>query len=189
MPYDLRAAENADQKQAIGTVVAGLVADDSSVVLDNGSTMVAVARELRGHSLTALCLSLRSAFELGDAGGITVITPGGTVAAESLRYDVGACLQAVDEFSADVAVLGACAAHPAKGLTVTTQQDARVKRAVIATSARTILAATGDKLARNSSFRFGHLEDIDDLVTTADAPEATLEAFAAVGTRVHLAPE
>ncbi|MCP9383171.1 DeoR/GlpR transcriptional regulator, partial [Cutibacterium acnes] len=53
-------------------------------------------------------------------------------------------------------------------------------------SARVILAATSDKLSRTSSFRFGGIEDIDDLVTMQDAPQATLDAFRAAGSKVHV---
>lgn len=61
-----------------------------------------------------------------------------------------------------------------------------VKRAILASSARVILAATSDKLSRTSSFRFGGIEDIDDLVTMQDAPQATLDAFRAAGSKVHV---
>lgn len=62
-----------------------------------------------------------------------------------------------------------------------------VKRAILASSARVVLAATGDKLSRTSSFRFGDIEDIDDLVTTRDAPQVTLDAFRVAGSRVYVA--
>jgi len=40
---------------------------------------------------------------------------------------------------------------------------------------------------RTSSFRVGPLEEIDDLVTTPDAPESALEEIRAAGVQVHLA--
>lgn len=187
MPYSLRAAENAEGKQMIARTVSGLVEDDMSVVIDNGSTMVAVAQALAGRRITALCVSLRSAVILGDAGGAAVVTPGGMVGAESLRYGGAACREALDGFRADLAVVGTCSAQPATGLTVTTSEDALVKRAIIGSSARVVLAATGDKLLRTSAFRFGTHEDVDDLVTTQDAPANVLAAFESAGARVHIA--
>lgn len=186
LPYSLRAAENAEGKRAIAEAVSSLVEDDMSLVIDNGSTMVAVAGALAGRRVTALCVSLRAAVIVGDAGG-AVVTPGGMISAESLRYGGAACLEALDGFRADLAVVGTCSAQPATGLTVTTSEDALVKRAIIAASARVVLAATGDKLLRTSAFRFGTHEDVDDLVTTADAPVSVLEAFESAGARVHIA--
>lgn len=186
MPYPLRAAEHAAEKAAIAAIVATLVEDDMSLVIDNGSTMVAVADALVGRPLTALCLSLRAAVALGGSSAADIVVPGGRVVHQSLRCAPSACLTALEGFRADLAVLGACSASPVQGLTVTTHEDAQVKRAAIASAARVILAVTGDKIARTSSFRFGVTEDVDDLVTTPDAPEAALEEFRAAGVRVHL---
>jgi len=187
MPYSLRSAENAESKTALAQLVSRLVTDDMSVIIDNGSTMVAVAQALQERPITALCLSLRAALPLGGGGVATVSTPDGTLMPESLRYEAASCLRALGEFRADVAIVGTCSASPAMGLTVTTHQDAQVKRAILASSARVVLAATGDKLSRTSSFRFGDIEDIDDLVTTRDAPQVTLDAFRVAGSRVYVA--
>ena len=116
-----------------------------------------------------------------------VSTPGGPVQAPSLRAGAAASLAALADFRADLAIVGACSASPSGGLTVTTFDDAAIKRAILAASARVVLAATGDKLARTSAFRFGTHEDVDDLVTTADAPVSVLEAFESAGARVHIA--
>lgn len=58
---------------------------------------------------------------------------------------------------------------------------------VSAASARVVLAATGDKLTRTSAFRFGVVGDLDDLVTTRDAPPEMLDEFVTAGVSVHLA--
>ncbi|MEL4357240.1 MULTISPECIES: DeoR/GlpR family DNA-binding transcription regulator [unclassified Luteococcus] len=187
LPYELRAAENADGKRAIAQLLSGLVSDDMSIILDNGSTMDAVARALAGRRVTALCMSLRAAVELSSEPGPVVITPGGPVQQPSLRSGSAASLAALADFRADLAVMGACSVNPAQGLTVTTHEDAQVKRAIIGASSRVVLAATGDKLTRTSTFRFGSIEDLDDLVTTPEAPPELLDEFIAAGVRVHLA--
>ena len=187
LPYHLRAAENADAKVAIAKVINDLVVDDMAIILDNGSTMAIIAEALRNRPITALCLSLRSALPLADAGTATVVTPGGTVMPETFRYEATACLQALHDFRADMAIVGTCAAAAAHGLTVTTYEDAQIKRSILATSSRVTLAATGEKLTRTSSFRFGNIEDVDDLVTTSEAPDTTVETFRQAGTSSHIA--
>ncbi|WP_058235362.1 DeoR/GlpR family DNA-binding transcription regulator [Devriesea agamarum] len=186
-PYALRAAEHADDKESIARLVASLIHDDMSIILDNGSTTVAIAHALVGKPLTALCLSLRSAVPLGESEAATVITPGGQIKPGSLRTTASESIAALKDFRADVAIIGTCSATPSNGLTVTTHEDAKVKQAIIASSAHVILAATGDKLSRTSSFRFADLDDINDLVTTADAPESALDEFRTAGVIVHIA--
>ncbi|WP_116116004.1 DeoR/GlpR family DNA-binding transcription regulator [Austwickia chelonae] len=186
-PYAVRALENSSAKTAIASHVASLIGDGTSVVLDNGSTVTSVARALSGRPITALCLSLHAAVELGGGDATAVIVPGGRIAPGGLSADAASSIATLDNFRADTAVIGACSAAPSAGLTVTASEDAMVKRAILACSARVILAATGDKLARTSSFRFGQVEDLDDLVTTQDAPEQALDEFHAAGVHIHFA--
>ena len=78
-------------------------------------------------------------------------------------------------------------ARNAKGEDVVGTMTAGSKREMLGASNRVVLLATGSKLTRTSSFRFADLEDIDDLVTTPDAPAALLDGFRAAGVAVHLA--
>lgn len=188
MPHTLRATEHLEEKRAIAAVVATLVGDDESVVLDAGTTLVAVAHELVGRRLTVFCLSLHAAVAVGSHRSTQVIVPGGVVDPGGLAAGAAAALPALHDLRADVAVLGACSASPTHGLTATTWEDAQIKRAIVACANRRILATTAEKLTRTSSFRFAGLDEIDDLVTTDDAPAALLEQFRDAGVDVHPAP-
>ncbi|AFV91112.1 DeoR/GlpR transcriptional regulator [Acidipropionibacterium acidipropionici] len=187
MPYAIRASEDLEQKEALGELTASLIEDQQSLVLDNGTTNDAVARSLQDRPLTVLCMSLYSAVILGQSPNTQVITPGGLVSPDSLIATGTASVAAARDMRADVAILGACAASPTHGLTTTTWEDGQIKRAIMACAARRILVATARKLTRTSSFRFAGLEDLDDLVTTDDAPQALIDQFTEAGVVVHLA--
>lgn len=186
-PYERRAAEQLDQKQALARCAGALVQDEDSVILDNGSTLLALAHELAGRPLTAMCMSLHAAVALGGRPQTRVLTPGGPITTDGLGPTSGAAAQALAELRADIALLGACAASPGHGLTSTTWEDALIKKAIIASSSRRIVVATGDKLSRTTSFRVAAIEDIHDLVTTPDAQPTLLQHFVDAGVRVHIA--
>lgn len=186
MPFSVRWDTDAERKQALGAAAAALVADDEALVLDNGTTCFAVAEALAGRPVTVMALSLRPAAALAARPGATVLVPGGPVETDSLAFVSASAVDAVHGMRADVAVLGACSAAPAHGLTSTTYDDARIKRAALAVATRRVLVATADKLVRTSTFRFGDLEDLTHLVTTADAPPEALDEFRAAGVDVHL---
>lgn len=190
MPYTLRSSEDPEQKASLGEHVAGLIPDDTSVIIDNGTTNDAVARALAGRPLTVLCMSLHAALPLAMAPNAAghVIVPGGLLTPQSLSSSTSSAIDAVRDMRADIAVIGACAVSEAHGLTASTWDDAQVKRAIVASASRRILVSTGRKLARTSSFRFAAIDDIDDLVTTDDAPTALLDHFRAAGTTVHVVP-
>jgi DeoR/GlpR family transcriptional regulator of sugar metabolism len=186
LPFSTRLDSNPDVKRALAEVVVTLVDDHESVIVDNGTTCLEVARRLAGRPVTALALSLHAAAALASRPGAYVTVPGGPVETDSLAMTT-AGLQAVRDVRADVAVLGACSASSTHGLTSTTYEDAALKRAVIAASSRTILVAGAEKLSRSSTFRFGGPEDLTHLVTTKDAPDELLALFADLGVSIHLA--
>jgi len=88
----------------------------------------------------------------------------------------------------DVALIGACSADPAHGLTVASWPDAQIKRAALESSARRVLLATAAKFSRTSAHRFGSYEDLDTIITTPDAPAAATYAAREAGVEVITVP-
>lgn len=185
LPFSSRLDDDHVTKAALAEVAAGLVDDHESVIVDNGTTCLEVARCLAGRPITALALSLHAAAALASRPGAYVTVPGGAVETDSLAM-TSSGLEAVREVRVDVAVLGACSASAAHGLTSTTFEDAALKRAVIAAASRTVLVAGAEKLSRSSTFRFGGPEDLTHLVTTDDAPDDLLALFTDLGVGIHL---
>lgn len=185
-PFTARYEIGKTGKQALAAHVATLVADDDSIILDNGTTCFAVAHELVGRPMTVLALSLHAASVLASRPGAAVVVPGGPVEVDSLAMVGSTAIESVTETLADVFILGACSASPGHGLSSTTYEDARIKRAAIAASTRQILVTTAEKLKQTSTFRFGAIEDITDLVTTTDAPPDLLRSYADEGVVVHV---
>ncbi len=186
MPFASRVEADAATKTRLAAAVAHLVEDGESLVLDNGTTCLAVAHALAGRPLTVMALSLHAAATLGARPGASVLVPGGSVETDSLALVGTSVVEAVRELRVDTAVLGACSASPADGLTSTTPEDAQLKRACLAVARRRVLVATPEKFSRTSTFRFAAPDDLTHLVTTADAPGAVLDDFSAAGVEVVL---
>lgn len=186
MPFTSRFEADQQRKHRLAEVVARLVADDESLIVDNGTTCFAVAQHLAGRPVTAMALSLHAAAALATQPGASVLVPGGPVETDTLAFVGTTAVDAVRNLHVDVAVLGACSASAAHGLTSTTFEDAQIKNACITAASRRILVTTAQKLSRTSTFRFGAIEDLTDLVTTDDAPTDTLAIFQSAGVRVQL---
>jgi len=95
-------------------------------------------------------------------------------------------IDVVRDFRADVAVLGACAASVANGLTCINPSDATLKRNILQSAARAILPATPRKLTRSSVHRFAALEDLAELLTTSDIPEESLADLRSSGVPITI---
>lgn len=174
LPFEVRHREGLDEKSRLAAGVSALIADGESVIVDNGTTCYAVALQLAGRPITALALSLHAATALAAVPGCEVIVPGGTVETDSLACTGTQVLEAIRAMRVDTTILGACSASPLAGLTSTSLEDSRIKRAAIDSAARRILAVSADKLTRSSSFKFGDPAELTHLVTTTDAPEDVL---------------
>ncbi len=164
LPYAVRLASRAEAKVAIARSCAELIPEGASVIVDDGSTCAAVARELAGRDLTVLAMSVHVAAALGARAGTRIVTPGGRLDPDELSWVGATAVDAVRAFRADVAVLGVCGWDVSAGLTSSTLDDAEVKRAVLGSAARTIAVTTGDKLGRSASFAVCASEAIDVVV-------------------------
>jgi DeoR/GlpR family transcriptional regulator of sugar metabolism len=187
VPYGVRAAEDQPAKARLAEAAAALINDYDSVIIDNGTTCHAVARELAGRPVTALCLSLHVAAAIAARPGARVIVPGGPVEADTLALYGSQAVDAVRSFSADVLVLGACAASVTRGLTASTYEDAQLKRASILAASKRILVTTGTKLKQTSNFRFGDPADLTHLITTRDSDQEAIDEFRINGVEVTIA--
>jgi len=186
LSYRLLADEDRERKTYLAAAAAALVGDYETVIIDNGTTCLAVAHELAGRPITAMPLSLHAAVVLGSTPGPRVVVPGGPVEPDSLALLSTTAVDAVRAIRADVVVLGACAVSAARGLTSDLYEDAVVKRAAIGSSDRRILVTVADKLTATSSFRFAEPADLTHLVTTDDAPTDLLALFTDHGVEVTL---
>lgn len=187
LPFRLRIAEDLELKNRLAVATAELINDYESVIIDNGTTCHAVATELAGRPVTALCLSLHAAVAIGATPGARVIVPGGPVEPDTLALMGSEAVDAVRSMRADVLVLGTCSASASRGLTSTLYEDALIKRTALESSSRRILVTIADKLNRTSNFRFGVPADLTHLVITDDAPAELLSIFRDDGVEVILA--
>jgi len=182
VPYAVRVFEAAAVKERIGRAVAGLIADGETVALDSGTTTAEVARALRGRRVTVLPLGLRTLVELANDDQIHLIAPGGDVRPGELVVTGDLAEVAFERLRFDTFVLGCCGVEQQHGVTTHVPADARVKRAAVAASRRTIAVADATKLG---GVAFGHVCDLaalERLVT--DAASETIAVMESAGLRV-----
>nr|WP_279631114.1 DeoR/GlpR family DNA-binding transcription regulator [Rathayibacter sp. VKM Ac-2801] len=171
-PFAIRRSEDSTEKTVLARTVAAMIAPGDSVLIDNGTTALAVAEELAGLGITAFALSLHAAAALARTPGNEVIVPGGPVGHDDLAFTGAGAAEAVRAMRFDTAILGACAADPETGLTVASWGDAQVKRAAIESSRRVVLVSTPEKFTRTAAHRFGTFRDLDTIITLPDVPPA-----------------
>jgi DeoR/GlpR family transcriptional regulator of sugar metabolism len=154
-------------KQRVGTAAAELVERNQVILIDSGTTGLALARVVSGRPVTVIALDLKVA-EAAATGQTEVLIPGGRV--RNGYYSlVGSWIGTLlNDIRADIFFMAADAIDET-GVTNSTLDEADVKRAAIAHAKRTILIADHSKIGARSFVHVCPLDQIDMLVTDRGA--------------------
>jgi DeoR family transcriptional regulator, fructose operon transcriptional repressor len=198
LPFAMRALERAEAKARIGVAVADVLRDGEAVLLDSGTTSVAVGRALARRRLTVMAMSLHVATVLsggaaraGSAGGaggqpVRLLMPGGEARPGELALVGPLALASIAALRFDTAVLAPCGLAGGQ-ITAHDLGDAAVKQAMIAASARVVVAADGSKFRQTAMAVVGAIDAIDMVITDVTAPADALDALRAAGVEVRCA--
>jgi DeoR/GlpR family transcriptional regulator of sugar metabolism len=184
-PYGIRALESSDAKAAIGLAAAKLLTDGETVILDGGTTVMEVARALRGRRLTAMPLALRPVFELQESPGIKLLLPGGEVRPGEQSLTGSLTELSISQLRFDTYVLGPCGIDTKAGITTHFLAETAVKRAAARSSQRVIAIADSSKLRRVAFSHVCDLDEIDIVLTDAGADQQSVAELRAMGVDVR----
>ncbi len=165
-----------DSKRRIGAVAARLIPDNSSVILNIGTTTEQVARSLKRHEgLMAITNNLNVAFILSDASGVEVVVTGGMVRKTDGGIVGTVAIDLIKQFKVDFAIIGASAIDEEGSLLDFDYREVRVSRAILQQARTKVLVADVMKFERRAPVEIGHLADIDIFVTDAPPPRPIRE--------------
>jgi len=184
--------QSAVEKAAIGRRAAGLVTSGQSVLLDVGTTALAVAhalverRDLDDVLIVTNGLTIALALEPAMPR-FTVVVTGGTL--RPLQHSLVNPFASpfLETLRADLAFIGCNGVDPERGVTNTNLPEAEVKRRMVLSAERAILVADSSKLGRARLGSVGPLADFDTLVTAGDAAPEVVTRLRLAGLTVLLA--
>lgn len=168
-----------EAKAQLARTAVGLLKNGQTVILDIGTTAVAVAQAIpRGFTGTVITPSLPVAIELADRPGIDVLLAGGRVRAGDLACSNAHTKAFFADVFADIALLGSGGVDATAGLTDFHLDEIDVRRTIIANSASSYILADSSKLGLVAPYRVCELAAVDGLITdqnTAPAVAAAIE--------------
>ena len=175
-------------KRAIAAAAAALVEDGQTIAISSGTTTLELARCLTDRSLTVITNALDVAAVLLDRPGIELIVLGGVVR-RGMHSTLGHLAElALGELRADALFMGIGAVSPEQGLMNDSIPEILTDRALRRSARSCVVLADATKLgAVAPAFVFG-LEEVDTLVTDADADRRQVAALEAHGLTVIVAP-
>jgi DeoR/GlpR family transcriptional regulator of sugar metabolism len=182
--YATRQAVSVRGKQLVGAAAAALVEPNTTVIVDGGTTALAVVtalpRELRG---TVITHSPTIAGALVDHT-VDVYLIGGRLFKHSLVTCGAAAVEAAQGLSADLFLLGVTGVHPEAGLTTGDADEAAMKRTLARRAADTYVLASSEKIGAASRFNVIPLADVAGVITDAGDDDPTVRQLRAQSVRV-----
>ncbi len=184
----LQHMENMDMKARIGRKAAEFIVDEDSLILDSGSTITEIAKNLGSKkNLKVITNALNIALLLGTEMSCEIMVTGGEFKAPTLsltgesaaklfeRIHVGKCFLAAGGISLDA------------GLTYPGFNDLYVKKAMIEAASDVYLVADSTKIGKASFASLGPIELVKYFVTDEGMSDADKKAFEARGVTVIIA--
>ena len=180
-----RLGEAEREKTLIGRAAAELVANGESIILDAGTTTLAIARALN-QECVIITNSLPIAGTLGNRANMTVFITGGEVRGETYALVGPMARSALSGFNADKLFLGATGVSLERGLSTASMLESEVKQAMISAAREVILVAHSAKVGQTFYHTFAQWQQIHKLITDAKLPQKVSEHLKNKGIEVIL---
>jgi DeoR/GlpR family transcriptional regulator of sugar metabolism len=180
--YLARQSDQTDAKQAIARATAALIHPGQVVILDGGTTSLAIAHSLpKGLEATVITTSPPVAVALAAYPGLEVVTIGGRLYRYAMVAVGTSTTTELRGIRADLCILGVLAVHAEVGISVLDREEAAVKQAMIEGAANVVAPAVANKLGTVAPFIVGPTSALTHLVTEMGVSEETLTSYRALG--------
>ncbi|MBQ7446269.1 MAG: DeoR/GlpR transcriptional regulator [Clostridia bacterium] len=170
LPYSVRKLSNVEEKQAIAGVMEKLIPDNANIMMDGSSTALFVVKSLKvKKNLTVITNSAEIVCEISDKPSWRVFATGGILKEGGYAFVGARTVEAIKSFHVDYAIFSCKGIDKTTGLiTDINDADAEVKRAILGSAKRKILAADSTKFDRVSLVEICGVAGVDMIVTDSN---------------------
>ena len=175
-PVSEKAKQYADEKGRIGEGAARLVEPNDSVILASGTTMIQVARHLKGKPhLTIVTNAMNVAMELLHLPGIEIFMLGGMMRLTSTSTVGPVAESMIHQHACRLLFLGVDGFDLEHGLTTSNSLEAHLNREMISAAQQTVVVTDSSKFGLRGFSRICRVEDVDVVITDSKIPESFVQ--------------
>ncbi len=188
MGFDARSTQNVAAKQRIGAAAARLVKDDTTIILDSGTTVFSLARQLPTVTdLVVLTPGVNIALTLMDVAGVTVRLLGGRLDPRIASTVGTPRQQGIEGEIAHIAFLGAGGMDSDYDVVEGSFDIAESKRSLANAARKLVLLADAAKWNTFDRHKVMNVSRFDMVITDESMPEATRDAIRETGVELIIA--
>ena len=183
----VKAALQATEKALIARAAAGLVAPESTVYLDAGTTCLAIAAQLaRRDDITVLTNDFAIIAYLIESSQCELYHTGGHVVRQNESCVGEIAARFIASVNIDICFISA-SSWDMQYISTPTESKVPVKQAAVAASARKILVSDATKYGKVGFFKAVALNELDAVITDGGLAPLARKAMAASGLDVMIA--
>jgi DeoR/GlpR family transcriptional regulator of sugar metabolism len=173
-PFAERLSLETDSKERVARVAAARIRPGSTVIIDAGTTALALARLLPDDpTLTVITPSPAVAVAVAEHSPARVIMIGGELERHSMVANGALAAEAIRRLSADACFLGVTGVHPEHGLTTGELDDAATKRALAERSTEVYVLASEEKIGSVSRYPVLDLDEVTEVIVDPEGTTTT----------------
>jgi DeoR/GlpR family transcriptional regulator of sugar metabolism len=183
-----RAQQHRQEKLAIAAAALDYIKDGDTIILDAGTTTLALAQALKEQVRAAFVItcSVPAALELSSAGYDILLT-GGMVRNKSLALLGRETLTIIERYRADKAFLGSTGFSAERGHSTPNPDDAQIKEALMRIADQTYVLVDSSKYGHNCLTSFARLRDVDLTITDSHLSRNHAKKLEATGAKLRIA--
>jgi DeoR family transcriptional regulator of aga operon len=187
LPMRYRSSRQREEKLRIAAAALRHVRGGMSIALTGGTTTTEIGRAVvHLEELTVVTNAINIAAELAVRSNIRLIVTGGVARSASFEL-VGPLAESVlAQLHVDLAFVGVDGIGARTGLSTHREIEAHTNRVLAERAKKVIAVADGTKVGTTALARICGADEIDRLITTADADPDERQALAALGVDVEV---
>jgi DeoR family glycerol-3-phosphate regulon repressor len=184
-PFEKRMNEQVDEKKLISTLVAEIISDGDSIMLDTGSTTAYVARGLDGRrnlSVVTNCTEIARTLAREPSNRVHIC--GGALRADDWATFGSSAIEFVRQFHVNYAILSIGGITDSGSFMDYHLEEAEFSRAVIEQANKTIVVADHTKFSNPNFIKVCDFDAVDMVVVDRPPPANIMSGFREAGVEV-----
>lgn len=172
---ETRLKSNQKEKLIIAQKAVELLKEGSSVFLDAGTTVMALAQIMPDQDMSIITIGPNIAVELSRLTKAVVQMCGGTMNHRNQAVSGATTLAMLEEINIGMAFLGVSGYTLESGFTCGKEEEMMVKRLVMQKAAISVVLMDDSKYGKLLPYTFGQLEDADYIIGNDKFPQEFLD--------------
>lgn len=182
--FNEKSQQSTQEKESIAQKALKLVKPGQNVILDSGTTCLALAQLLKGMDIQVITNSLGAATVLAGSEGVSMVLLGGAYRAVTAAIIGQSAVEQLKQYNADIAFVGASGATLEGGFSCQNLHEAQIKRAMLGQAALRVVLMDSAKFGGNKFAAFAAYGDVHVVVSDAGLGAEQRQALVRAGVKV-----